>query len=305
MKKKQKHNIKSMFLKGLLQSFFIVVILLGAGVLGYNTTMKLWMTDEEAPEVTQAPESTPQPITTASVDDISKNLIYCYDGGKITGLVLEIFHCEKKQMTYITIPLDTQFTMSDTLYKKLIVVQPATPQIIRLSSITRYFEPDLVFDYGVLILEDMLKLKISYYTVVPQELYDTIFSEQEIAQKADQKNVMDETGMAGNADNSNKLDVTKDAEDTAKVPAFVFTDDYRKFMEGIKTEEELKSYIEDIYPSLITNLSLQDKMNYLESYVNTQPINVTFERLPGKQLNSGFILDEIKTSERLSELTAY
>jgi hypothetical protein len=278
--KKHKYNVKRMFLKGFVQSFFIVAILLGVGALGYKITMRLWLPKEVISRELEAPEPTPEPITTASVDDISKNLIFCYDEKKekITKLILEVYHCEKKQLTYITIPMNTQVTMSDTLYKRLIVVQPSIPQIMRLSSISGYFEKDTVFDYGVLIMEDVLKQSISYYTVLPQELYSGIFSEQ----------------MEGSGE-----------DETGKEAVEVFTKDYMRFLEEIRTEEELRSYIKELYHSIGTNLSLQDKLKYLDSYMNTSLSNISFERLPGKEYNSGFIPDELRIKTRLEELTAY
>jgi hypothetical protein len=124
----------------------------------------------------------------------------------------------------------------------------------------------------------MLKLNINYYTVIPMKLYDTIFSEQEVTQESDE---------------------------TAKVFAEVFTKDYISFLKDIKTKKELKRYITKVYPSLITNLSLKDKLNYLDSLWNTPLSNIDFELLPGKELNSGFSMDETRVSEQMEELTAY
>ena len=181
-KRNRRQTVKSMFIRGFLQSFFIVAILLTAGIVGYQTTMRLWTIPEKQPEVTVSPEPTPGLITAASVDEVSKNLIFCYDSetGVISKLVLEVFHCERKQLTYLTIPMSTQFTMSDTLYRKLNVIMPSIPQMLRLSAMVRYLDASVIFDYGVLMVEDMLGVKISYYTVLPIELYQSIFEEQSI-----------------------------------------------------------------------------------------------------------------------------
>lgn len=268
-----------MFLKGFLQSFFIMVILIGAGTLGYRATIHFWEVTEEDNIAKEKATPTPEPITTASVDDISKNLIYCYDEDtkEISKIVLEIFHCEKKQLTYITIPMETRFTMSDSLYRRMVLIYPEIPQIIKLSAITKYFEKDTVFDYGVLLSEDLLNIDISYYTVIPKSVYDTIFT-----QGAEQS-----------------------ASETLKVPVEKFTDEYMEFLNTLKTEEELSKYIEDIYPSLQSNLTLLDKMKYLDSYVRTPLTNISFEQISGDDYNSGFVIDEYKTAKRLQSLTSY
>lgn len=300
-----KQNAKNMLIKGLLQSFFIVAILLGAGVLGYQTTMKLWMIDKADAIVANEATPTPVPITKASIDDISKNLIYCYDeeNHEISKLVLEIFHCQNKQLTYITIPMSTQFTMSDTLYKKLILIHPSTPQMLRLSAMTKYIDTETVFDYGVLLVEDLLEIDISYYTVLPKELYDTIFSEQSIVAGSDAKSL-----LAG--EELDAPDTSKDLADSGEqlvdtqVTAEVFTKDYMEFITTIKTAEELSTYIEDVYASLSSNLSVYDKMNYLESYCKTPLSKVTFDRLRGSEMNSGFVIDQNGVRLQLQQLTS-
>src|SRR5690606_12571876 len=95
-----------------------------------------------------------EPITKAVIEDISKNLIFHFNDetGEIHNILLEIFHLQEKRMRYITIPVRTQFTMSETLYRKLVMVHPTIPQVIRLSNITKYFDKDMVYDYGTLIV---------------------------------------------------------------------------------------------------------------------------------------------------------
>ena len=336
----RKKSAKSIFIRGFLQSFFIVILLLGAAILGYQGTMKLWMLPEEQTEAGLTPTPTSVPITAASVDDISRNLIYCYDEDKneITKLVLEIFHCGKKQLSYITIPIDTQFTMSDTAYRRLILIQNEIPQIIRLSALTKYFAKDTVFDYGVLLTEDLLKLKISYYTVIPKERYDQIFEEKNIAngtsaeifliQDTDPEEApLEETEKAAtNIEATDKEAVVKptvENQATAKqdienaeyqaveptvtetVPMEVFTGKYIELLNGVRTQEEIRTFLEGNEKELSSNLTLQDKLKYLESYEDTSLSNVTFERIAGEESNNGFTVDDYLTGKRLAELMAY
>ena len=302
MIKKKKNSAGSIFLKGLIQSFFIVAIMLGAGVISYNTVVKQWLPKEADHQRTDLKEPASEPISAASVDDISKNLIYCYDEEKesITRLVLEIFQCEKKQITYITIPLDTQFTMSEKLYKKLTVVWPAIPQIIRLSSITRYFDQATVFDYGVLVTEDLLGLDISYYTVIPKQKYDAMFSQQYITQGISAAEYTQQLSDVASLKSSADETITDN-----RIPMEIFTGAYIKLIAGIKTRDELKSYIEALYDTVTSNLSLYEKMNYYDSYQEITLSDIYFERLDGKEYNSGFIIDKEAVRDQLEKRTAY
>ena len=290
--KRTKQTVKSMFIRGFLQSFFIVAILLVAGVLGYQITMKLWMVEPEETIVVEEPEPTEAPITVSSVDEVSKNLIFCYDYEThvISKLVLEVFHCENKQLTYLSIPMSTQFTMSDILYKKLIAVQPSIPQMIRLSTIIRYLEKSVLFDYGVLMIEDMLELDISYYTVMPTEFYQSVFEEKSITDHIDAAGLL--------------LEASEKEAEAEIVVAEVFKRDYIKRIDKLKQVEEISIYIEELYTIVKSNLSLGDKMNYLESYGKTSLENIIFTRVAGNDRNSGFIVDDDLARQQLLELGA-
>jgi len=283
-----RRKAKKIFIEGILQSFFIVVILLGAGVLGYQTTMHYWKPAKEEAVVAYKEKPVPESITEASIDDVSKNLIYSYneDTKEINKIILEIFHCENKQMTYITIPMRTQFTMSNDLYRKLVLVHPAIPQIMKLSAMTRYFDSETVFDYGVLIVEDLLDIDISYYTAIPKATYDTIFAEGTASTTVE--------GEKGGAEEQTTEQM---------VPVEIFTDEYTDFLKSIQTAEELSTYIEEIYPSFRSNLSLFDKMNYLESYCKTPQSNISFELIKGNDLNHAFVIDNKLATQRLEKLT--
>ena len=301
----QKQTAKSIFIRGFLQSFFIVAILLIAGTIGYQTTMRLWNVPPKEDVKIEVPKPTAVPITAPSVDEVSKNLIFCYDKDThiISKLVLEIFHCERKQLTYITIPMSTQFTMSDILYKKMISVQPSIPQIFRLSTMARYLEREQVFDYGVLVVEDMLQIDISYYTVLPVELYQAVFEEKNITDGVNA--VLISSGKDKGTADEKKSTGSGQSSDRHEIVAEVFKRNYIKTLESITSVEELSTYIEDIYADINSNLSLKEKMNYLESYSRTTLNNVSFTRIAGNDRNSGFVLDDGRLSQQLYELDAY
>jgi hypothetical protein len=284
-----------MFIRGFIQSFFIVAILLGIGVLSYQVTMRFGKNTEEGVIVAYKEQPESAQISEASVEEVSKNLIYCYNEKtkEIDKLVLEIFQSEKKQLTYITIPVRTQFTMSDSLYRKLVLVHPAMPQMITLSTMTRYLDEDTVFDYGAMMVEDMLGMDISYYTAIPKEIYDTMFEEQ---------NIKEENQAEDKASDASEDAVVEEQKKTMQVE--VFNKEYIEFLSTHQTSQDVSTYIEGLYSSVQSNLSLKDKMSYLESYCSTPIENVSFDRIKGEDFNSAFVIDLGQAAKQIEELIA-
>lgn len=263
-KNNKRKSVGSIFIRSFIKSFFIIALISLVGLLGYRAVIYYGDGDGEEEAIVAYKEQNPEILSKASVDDISKNLIYCYneDSGEINKLVLEIYNSNNNELAYITIPARTQFTMSDTLYRKLVLTQPYIPQVIKLSNIHKFFDRETVFDYGAFIVEDLLNTKLSYYTAIPESVYNTIFQEE------------------------------KDVE----IPIEVFGKDYIKFLKTLKTQEEISRYLGDIYPSLQTNLSVEEKKSYLDSYSQTSLNEINYDLLPGENQNSAYIVDQNLTS---------
>jgi hypothetical protein len=295
---RMKRNAGKMFIRGFIRafmiSFFVMTLLLGIGVLTYKLVIKELIITEPVKDtavVAYKSQETEQ-ITVASVDSISKNLIYSFDEetGEIDKLILEIYRTEDLKLFYVTIPVRTQFTMSDTLYRKLITIYPEIPQIIKLSNIPKYFNRGTVFDYGSLIVEDLLQIKLSYYTTIPNNLFDTIFTEKSV--KTD------------NPQSKSKKDTSQMTMTGQNVPPMVFHKSYIKFIKSLNTNEKLQAYLEDIYTSIQSNLSFSDKMKYLDSYSKTPTKNIVFEIIQGVNQNSAYVIDSELAAKQLMKCTS-
>jgi CO dehydrogenase/acetyl-CoA synthase beta subunit len=188
--------------------------------------------------------------------------------------------------------------MSDTLYRKLVIIKPEIPQIIKFASITKYLDEKTVFDYGVLMAEDLLGTDISYYTVIPEDLFTEIFEERVVPKGTSIADFLPEKGMPSAA-------VTGAAdEEIQSEPMQVFTGQYIEKITGLDTQAKIQTYLVKLYPKLISNLPLQDKINYIESYSELATAKVIFLRLAGEERNSGFEVDIIQAALQLQELTA-
>lgn len=276
-----------LFLNGLFKSFIFITLLLLAGVLSYHALFRLFHIPEEVDKVSLSPTPEPESITTASIDDISKNLIYCVDdNGEVIKFLLEVFNCAERKLSYFTIPAQTRITMSDNLYRELILVNPTVPQIMILSGITKHFPEGASYEYGALLIEELLDLKLSYYTVVPSDLYETVFVTEEAVR------------IAGAEPSSNQIAGGR------AYPREVFSEEFLTKLHKIKTEDELKSYLEAGYESIISNLSFEGKLNYLDSYLKLTTGNIDFEVIAGENTNSAYVIDKSGAAEQIALICA-
>lgn len=259
------------FAIGFLKSLLFFLVFAGIMVFAYKLVMHYY--GVPATNVIEAisPIQEQTPITKARIDEVSKQLIFSVDEetGDIQKVVLEIFNCEEHRIYYITIPIKTQLILSDTLHQELVLIKPSIPQFLKLSAITGYLPKETAYEYGVLMIEELLNIQVSYYTVVPQGLYQSVFETELVKKK---ENIF---------------------------PREVFSDEFIEYLSTIDTETQLHIHIEELYTKINSNLSLADKLNYMESYLNTPGKNISFEVVAGEDSNSTYNIDTVATSVML------
>lgn len=270
------------FIIGFLKSLLFLVFFTAIMVFTYKAVMHFYGVPERNIIEAISPISEKEPITQARIDDISKHLIFAVDEetGDIIKLVLEIFNCEEHRIYYITIPIKTQLALSDGLHKELVLIKPSIPQYLKLSAITGYLPKEKVCEYGVVMIEDLLDIEISYYTLVPQAVYQTIFETEQV-----------------------KKDVSNKQDSGDRVPREVFSEEFLEYLSTIDTETKLSTYIKELYTQVDSNLSLADKLNYMESYIKTPGKNIVFELIAGEDSNSAYNIDIAKAKEMLKSYT--
>lgn len=272
-------NLGRIFAIEFLKSLLFLGLFIGISILSYNIVMGSYDYKEEYIIDTVPPIQIQKSITEARIDDVSKHLIFSIDeeSGDIQKLLLEVFNCQTNRLAYITIPIKTQFTLSESLHRQLVLVKPSIPQFLKLSAITGYFPRELVYEYGVLMVEDLLDIQISYYSVVPQDIYDSVFLTEDIKGKYYDKTISESI-----------------------YPREIFSDMFLEHLHTIKTETQLRDYIEEIYNQIMSNLSFKDKLNYMESYLKTPGKNISFEVIAGENSNSAYIIDQTKAALQLA-----
>ena len=153
----KKKSVAGIIVINFFKTIGIILLLVAVGVLSYYLTMLYF--DQTA---RTERSTTYKHVITVNTGNESSNLIYSYDTKtkKIKAMVLELFDSVSGNMNYITIPVDTQITISANTYADLMEVSQKLPQLCRMSDINDYFKGDVAYEYGILILQEELKADI-------------------------------------------------------------------------------------------------------------------------------------------------
>lgn len=272
----KKKSVGQIFIRVFLQSFFIMIILIGVGVASYKLTTYYYKITEK--EVSAEDKDAVKDIVDdVKIDRVSKNLIYHIDSktGEIKHLILEIFSMDTYNLDYITIPVNTEFAMSNELYQRIYANHSDVPQIVKISNMSEYFSKDTKYSYGALLIEDLLGVDISYYTVLEDTVYNQVFTEDSLSQ----------------------MDIEKEAERKQ-----IFTDDFYDEIEQLTDEALIIDYLESFYKKIESNLTIKNKLKYAASYVFVNKDYIHFYIIPGTAKESNFTVSIEEAKSLLQEI---
>ena len=258
-------SIAQIILINFFKTIGVIVLLLGVGVLSYYLTMLFLKQTQRVERSTQYEHVID--VNPGSME--SSNLIYSYDkkSGKIDAMVLELFDAGTKNMTYVTIPASTQITISAKTYNDLLKKSSKLPQVITMSEISSYFEGDVKYEYGILILQEELKADIGYFTAMTSDEFNKCFEWENGKKK--------------------KLRPTKQLLDEAA---------------KCSDESDMNDLIESKWDSLISDVTLSQKQHYSKELkqVNREYIHTYCAK--GQTFNKKFKLDKTKTAKMIEKI---
>lgn len=209
------------------------------------------------------------------VADVSKNLIYAVgEENEIKAVVLEIFNTNTNNMDYITIPMKAKFTISNELYQKLCASGSGAPQIMKVSRMSNYFNDATLYEYGVIMLEDLFDIDINYYTAVPVDLFKKMFKQRDAA-----------SAEAG------------DGTPMQSYYEWHLKESYLKEITGLK-DKDLERYIKERVNASKSNLSLRSKLEYVPNYEKVNTKLIYTHSLYGRMENLDFEVN-VEESNRL------
>lgn len=268
MKKNKKKRVGKMFLNVFLKScIYIAMFCLICGI-SYKVTMFYY---ENVGKVANNPSLNgilDEIETDGKAEDVSKNLILVTgeDSEQIKGILIEIFNNLTGNLDYITVPKNLEFTMSYELYKKLATVNSDIPQIIRMGKIHNYFQGEGMYQCAQILLEDLLDVSFSYYTVIPIGVYKEMFTREK----------------------GSGIQVWKKS--------------YRKQMEQLDTKEKYEEFFKKYCDKVKSNLSYDNKCSYIPGYLAGGPKQVVFYKVSGENVGKAFSIAVEETNSLINQV---
>ena len=213
-------------LKTFLKTMGIIILLLAVGVASYFLTMLFYNTTEKEERSTKY-----EHVIDVNAGSESSNLIYSVekDTKLVRAMVLELFDKETGNLDYITIPNKTQISLSSTKYNEYMEVSPQIPQIVTLRDINEYFTGDVAYEYGILLLQEVLNVDIGYFTAMDSEDFNKRFEKKE--------------------------------------GAFIPRREYLDNVQQNKDEDAMRDFIEKEWDVIISDITLSQKKQYASGFV--------------------------------------
>lgn len=307
-----KKNAVVFFFKSLLKSLLVIVSILAVGIISYKVSYEVLSRQMEEGKVKVSQKEIEDIIDVAKTDEISKNLIYVVDEKQsITHMMLEIFNTETCNMDYITIPVKTDYTIPAKMYQKLCVVDEEIPQIIRLAKLRKYFadlDDEKAYGYAELIMEKLLGIDISYFTVISDDIYASHYEEKKMTtsykKATSEKSSSSVESTAGVETESKSSDKGYSGSVTMKVT--VVGDAYMNQLKAIAGDKEkVVDYIKEQYAQeskVLSNLTVYNKIGYVEAYEKTNVEYYHYWGIPGSFSGDVFTIDEASASVFLKNL---
>lgn len=284
-----KKKVLTIFLMGMLKSLLIIALMIAAGLGGYFATRAYYMKHPE--DIQKTEESIDDIIADAQIDEVSKNLIYVSNSknGNVKYCVIEIFDTKTGNMDYITVPRESRITISSELYQKLCVVDSEIPQIMTVAQLYNYFDDEASYAYGVNIFEDYFGIDISYYSVIPCEIFKEDFRYVKAGISYNKK-VTEEDGTESEQKVKENVRIVK------------LRKSYKQELRQMRDVETLGRYIEEYYEQMYSNLPLYDKLGYVEEYLKLKPAMIHYYCMPGEYDGKYYMIDGDAAAELVRKL---
>jgi len=291
----KKNNVVKVFFISLLKSILFIIILLLTGFASYKISYTIL--SDNGGNIGTSKGDIADIIEDAQTDEVSRNLIYVCNDDRITNLMLEICNTKTNNMDYVTIPVRTEYTIPTTMYQKLCTVNQEIPQIIRIGRIKTYFaNSDEAFGYGELIIEKMLGIKISYYTVLDQETYKSHYTSKRVGVRFKPSGTA--TATPGPDGSVPEVQYIRTPQRIS-----VASNTYINQLKDISgSQEKIAEYIKEQYEGVESNLTVYNKIGYIECYEKMNVDYFHYWGIPGTYDGKVFSVDTKAAKSFLNKL---
>lgn len=257
----KKKSVAGIIVRSFFKTIGIIILLAAVGGLSYYLTMLYFNQTARSERST-----TYKHVISVNTGNESSNLIYSYDQKtkKIRTMVLELFDETAGNLNYITIPVNTQITISSGTYTDLMKASQKLPQLPQMTDINDYFSGDVAYEYGILILQEEFKVDIGYFTALSSDKFDSYFEN------------------AG----------------TKKKPKYKPSPSLLDRAAGCQSDGDMEDLIEGMWDDLITDITLSQKQNYASALRKVNRDNIRIYHVYGKNNGDIYTLD-VKKNRRL------
>ncbi len=306
-----KKNAIIFFLKSLFKSIVVIVSVLAVGVISYKVSYEILSKQAKNGQIDVNEQEIEEILEEAETPELSKNLIYVVDDKKnITHMMIEICNTATGNMDYVTVPVKTDYIIPAKMYQKLCVVDEEIPQIVRVSKLRNYFadlEDEQAYGYAELVMEKMLGIDITYYTVLSEELYESHYEEVKAAtsyEKVSNTTTTTTSTESSGATEGEAAQTGYTASVTMKLS--VASESYLQQMADMSGDrEKIVEYIKGQYAQedkVQSNLTVYSKIAYIETYEKMNAAYYHYWGVPGTFSGKVFSIDTSSASAFIKKL---
>lgn len=302
-----KKNAVIFFLKSLFKSILVICSVLAVGVISYKISYEVLSQQAKQGKIEVNEQEIEEILEEAETLELSKNLIYVVDDKKnITHMMIEICNTTTGNMDYVTVPVKTDYIIPAKMYQKLCVVDEEIPQIVRISKLRKYFadlEDEQAYGYAELIMEKMLGVDITYYTVISEELYESHYEEVKATTSFEKISTASAT-----TETSEETEEKEQKGYTASVTMklSVASEAYLQQMADMNGDrEKIVEYIKGQYAQedkVQSNLTVYSKIAYIETYEKMNAEYYHYWGIPGTFNGNIFTIDTSSASAFIKKL---
>lgn len=260
-----KQNQKIMWIHVLIV-ILSIIFLAGVGIGSYVLIQNLFKAETSVMEIDEDEQLI---AVDATIDNQAVNLIYEVHNNKIIQVLIEIFNSDIKNIDYITMPGNTELGLSADVEKKLEKYDiDIKENSIRVDELTKEYSNN-AFQFGQIIIGDVLDLDISYYTVVEKKDYVKYFVTD------------DREFYLGKQKYNYEMQVLSET----------FKTRLRQF------DVDLNQIIEDGYRDMLSSLNMNNKKEYVSSFKQVDVDRIYNWHLIGEEVYGRFVIDKDNTDK--------
>lgn len=256
----QNNKLQKIFFKTFLVTVVCIVLVAGIGIAAYKVISNLF--GDDGTEKSGGSVQTLNIITDVTLGTPSIELIYDADENDsvIKHMIIAIFNTETHNLDYVTVPVNTEVTLSDELYQELLIASETLPQTFKLSEITNYFNGKEAYEYGELIMEDVFGVKMSYYTKITSSQFENYFTESEMKYYQPVEAAFSDT--------------------------LIYSNTFISSFANLKAENVI-NFLTDYSNATTSNLSLTSRTNYADEYALVDYTKIYYWHLFGDYADAG------------------